>query len=125
LASVGIVLPDLATSQFAAAAPAGELKVAFLPSSLRNLPPDWGQRLVVLVVRHRLVVAPDSLGLVRQLLRGGLLVLPRPASCRNRHAGRVEEGIVVEENDVGERLGEAILLAAVGECVQQGLLVLG
>src|SRR5680860_472812 len=89
-ASVGMVLPDLAVSQVAAATPSGELNAAVLPSSLERAT-GLRQRLVELMEGHRLVVPPHALGLVRQLERCGLLFLPRPGGGGDRHLGRVEE----------------------------------
>ncbi len=70
----------------------------------KNCAAGLGQRLVELVERHRLVVAPHAGGGVGQRLGGGPLVLPRPVRRRVRDAGLVEQRLVVDQHDVGERL---------------------
>ena len=110
---VGIMVPLLPTSQSAASMPSGVLNATSVPSVVEELAAVLRQHLVELVEAHRLVVAPDARGLVGELLGRGLLVGPGPVGGRVGDAGRVEEVLVVEQHDGGERLGSPYCLPSV------------
>ena len=106
-----MTVPGLPTSHLAALIALGGVERDASCRPLQELPAGLGEGLVELVEADRLVVAPDPGGLVGELLGSGLLVGPGPVVGRVGDPGRVEQVLVVEQHDVGERARQAVLLA--------------
>ena len=101
-ASVGITVPGLPVSHSAAATPSRGVERR-LAVGVEELAAGLTERLVELVEADRLVVAVHTGVGVGEGLGGGLLVLPRPVGRGVVEAGGVEQRLVVDQHDVGER----------------------